>query len=130
MGVIKFGTDGWRGIIAKDFTFERVAMVAAAVGKVSLEKDPSAKAMIGYDRRFLSREFAQETACVLAAMGVKVLFSENFCTTPCTSFVAHRENTPLSPMMTASHNPPIYNGFKIKGPHGGPATPDQVAPVQ
>ncbi|MCA9424518.1 MAG: phosphoglucomutase/phosphomannomutase family protein [Candidatus Omnitrophica bacterium] len=130
MGVIKFGTDGWRGVIAKEFTFDRVACVAAAVGKVALDQDPKAKAMIGYDRRFLSREFAQETACVLAAMGVKVLFSENFCTTPCTSFVAHREGTPLSPMMTASHNPPIYNGFKIKGPHGGPATPEQVAPVQ
>lgn len=130
MGVIKFGTDGWRGIIAKEFTFDRVACVAAAVGKVALEKDPNAKAMIGYDRRFLSREFAQETACVLAAMGVKVLFSESFCTTPCTSFVAHRENTPLSPMMTASHNPSIWNGFKIKGPHGGPATPEQVDPVQ
>jgi phosphomannomutase len=130
MGVIKFGTDGWRGVIAREFTFDRVAIAASAAGQEALKADSKAKAVIGYDRRFLSRQFAQETASVYAALGIEVLFSEKFCTTPCTSFVAHREQTPLSPMITASHNPPIYNGFKIKGPHGGPATPDQVDPVQ
>ena len=130
MPLIKFGTDGWRGVIAREFTFDRLAIAAAAAGKIALEKQSQPTAMIGYDRRFLSREFAEETACVLAAMGIRVLLSKSFCTTPCTSFVARRENTPLSPMITASHNPPIYNGFKLKGPHGGPATPEQVEPVQ
>jgi len=130
MGKIKFGTDGWRAVIAREFTFDRVAVAAAATAKTVLEKDPHPTAVVGYDRRFLSRQFAEETARVLAAQGIKVLLSKKFCTTPCTSFVAHREQTPLSPMITASHNPPIYNGFKIKGPHGGPATPDQVRPVQ
>jgi phosphomannomutase len=130
VGVIKFGTDGWRGIIAKDFTFDRLAVAAAAVGQVALEREDCPTAFVGYDRRFLSREFAEETAKVLAAQGLRVLLSKDFCTTPCASFVARRESTPLSPMVTASHNPAIYNGLKVKGPHGGPATPDQVKPVQ
>lgn len=130
MGLIKFGTDGWRGVIARDFTFDRVAIAAAAAGQVALELDSNATAMIGYDRRFLSQEFAREVASVLAAQGIRVLISRDFCSTPCTSFVARRESTPLSPMLTASHNPAIWNGFKIKGPHGGPATPDQTVPVQ
>jgi len=130
MGVIKFGTDGWRAIIADDFTFEKVAVCAAATGQVALEMDPNAKAAVGYDRRFLSREFGVEVARVLAAQGIQVLLSKQFCSTPCASFVGHREQTPLSVMLTASHNPPIWNGFKLKGPHGGPATPEQTAPVQ
>jgi phosphomannomutase len=130
MGVIKFGTDGWRGVIAREFTFDKLAIAVAAAGQVALEKESKPTAMVGYDRRFLSREFAVETARVLAAQGIRVLLSKSFCSTPCTSFVARREGTPLSPMLTASHNPPIYNGLKLKGPHGGPATPDQVAPVQ
>ena len=130
MGVIKFGTDGWRGIIAKDFTFDRLAVAAAAVGQIALKQEDHPTAFVGYDRRFLSREFAEETAKVLAAQGLRVLLSKDFCTTPCASFVARREHTPLSPMITASHNPAIYNGLKVKGPHGGPATPDQVKPVQ
>lgn len=130
MGLIKFGTDGWRGVIARDFTFDRVAVAAAAAGQVALEKDAKPTAMVGYDRRFLSREFGVEVAKVLAAQGIRVLLSRQFCSTPCTSFVARREKTPLSPMLTASHNPAIWNGFKLKGPHGGPATPEQTKPVQ
>jgi phosphomannomutase len=130
MGLIKFGTDGWRGVIARDFTFDRVAVAAAAAGEVALEQDRNACAMVGYDRRFLSREFGVEVARVLAAQGIRVLLSKHFCSTPCTSFVARREKAPLSPMITASHNPAIWNGFKIKGPHGGPATQEQTKPVQ
>jgi len=130
MGVIRFGTDGWRGVIAKDFTFDRLAIAAAAVAQVAREQEPNPTAFVGYDRRFLSREFAEEVARVLAAHGIPVQLSQDFCTTPCAAFVARREKTPLSPMITASHNPAIYNGLKVKGPHGGPATPEQVKPVQ
>jgi phosphomannomutase len=130
MALIKFGTDGWRGVIARDFTFDRVAIAAAAAGQIALEQEAKPTAMVGYDRRFLSREFGVEVARVLAAQGIKVLLSQQFCSTPCTSFVARREKTPLSPMLTASHNPAIWNGFKMKGPHGGPATPEQTKPVQ
>ncbi len=130
MGLIKFGTDGWRGLIARDFTFDRVAVAAAATGQVALEQKQNPVAMVGYDRRFLSREFGVEVAQVLAAQGIQVLLSRQYCSTPSTSFVARREKAPLSPMLTASHNPSIWNGYKIKGPHGGPATPEQTRPVQ
>ena len=130
MGLIKFGTDGWRGLIARDFTFDRVAVAAAATGLVALQKESTPAAMVGYDRRFLSREFGVEVAQVLAAQGIRVLLSKQFCSTPCTSFVARREKAPYSPMLTASHNPSIWNGYKIKGPYGGPATPEITRPVQ
>lgn len=125
--MIKFGTDGWRGEIARDFTFENVAYVAlatAAYAKKAYGENP--KIVIGYDTRFLSREFAAETARVLASQGVNVDLADNISSTPEVSFAAKARGADLGVVITASHNPPYYNGYKLKAGFGGPATPEQI----
>lgn len=121
---IKFGTDGWRGVIASDFTFDNVALVATAVARVMQRIQPNDDTMlIGYDRRFLSREFAQTVACVYAQHGFKVLLSDNYVPTPALSWTV--KNTPSAAggtMLTASHNPYSWNGFKFKEKFGGSAS--------
>jgi len=121
---IKFGTDGWRGIIALDFTFENVALVATAVARVMKKIQPNDDTMIvGYDRRFFSREFAQTAACIYAQHGFKVLISEHYVPTPALSWtVKNTPNTAGGTMITASHNPYSWNGFKFKEKFGGSAS--------
>lgn len=124
MAKIKFGTDGWRGIIASDFTFENVALVATAVARVMKKIQPNDTTMIvGFDRRFFSREFAQTAACVYAEHGFKVLISENYVPTPALSWtVKNTPNCAGGTMLTASHNPYSWNGFKYKEKFGGSAS--------
>lgn len=121
---IKFGTDGWRGIIASDFTFENVARVATAVSRVMKRIQPQDDTMVvGFDRRFFSKEFAQTAACIYAQNGFKVLISENYVPTPALSWTV--KNTPTAAggtMLTASHNPYSWNGFKFKEKFGGSAS--------
>ncbi len=121
---IKFGTDGWRGIIASDFTFENVALVATSVARVMKKQQPNDDTMIvGYDRRFFSKEFAQTAACIYAQHGFKVLISDNYLPTPALSWTV--KNTPAAvggTMLTASHNPYSWNGFKFKEKFGGSAS--------
>ncbi len=129
--MIKFGTDGWRGEIARDFTFENVSYAALATAnyaKKAFGKNP--KVVIGYDTRFLSAEFAAETARVLAWQGVKVDLADNISSTPEVSFAAKNRGSDLGVVITASHNPPLYNGYKLKAGFGGPATPEQVAELE
>src|SRR5277367_5640069 len=84
---IKFGTDGWRGVIAEDFTFANVRIAAAAIGSYILEKeDPSKGVCIGYDTRFGSRDFAMATAQVISAMGIPVLLADRYAPTPAVSY--------------------------------------------
>ena len=129
--MIKFGTDGWRAEIAKDFTFENLGYVALATARYLNAKAGGApKAVIGYDTRFLSKEFAEYSAAILASEGVEVYLTDNFASTPMTSFHTKEKGADLGVMITASHNPPQYNGYKLKGSFGGPATPDQVAEVE
>lgn len=120
---VKFGTDGWRGVISDNFTFENVRIVSQAVcdylgsGVYSGRK----KIVVGYDTRFLSDKFAQIVASVLAANGLTVLLSEKPVSTPMVSFATKNRNCSLGIMITASHNPAEFNGFKIKDSKGGSA---------
>lgn len=129
--MIKFGTDGWRGLIAHDFTFDNIDLVALATVRY-LKKYGKAKpsVVIGYDTRFLSKEFAEETAKVLAWKGIKVYLTNRFASTPQISFQTKQKSADLGIVITASHNPPIYNGYKLKATFGGPATPEQIAKLE
>ena len=129
--MIKFGTNGWRGLIARDFTYENLQSVALATAKYvkSINKE-NPSVVIGYDTRFLSKEFAQEVAQVLAWQNITVHLTNSFCSTPQLSFQAKQKIVDLGVVITASHNPPLYNGFKLKANFGGPATPEQIACVE
>ncbi|MFH1655597.1 MAG: phosphoglucomutase/phosphomannomutase family protein [Candidatus Omnitrophota bacterium] len=120
---IKFGTDGWRGVISKDFTFENVKAVAQATGMWINSKFPKAKrkVVVGYDTRLLSDRFAESVACVLAANGIKVLLSDRAVPTPAVSFTTKKKRLCAGIMITASHNPARFNGYKIKISSGGAA---------
>lgn len=129
--MIVFGTDGWRGLIARDFTFDNLQNVALATArylKKNFRQIPSV--VIGYDTRFLSKEFAHETALVLASQGIIVHLTETFSSTPQVSFHTKQKGADLGIIITASHNPPEYNGYKIKANFGGPGTPEQVAELE
>jgi alpha-D-glucose phosphate-specific phosphoglucomutase len=124
---IRFGTDGWRAIIAEEYTFDNVRAVSTALAGY-LKKNEKEKAangvMIGYDTRFLSAEFAQAVAEVLAANGIPVLISDRDCPTPAAAWAVRSRNLATGIMITASHNPPRWNGFKFFTPLGGPADKD------
>lgn len=119
---IKFGTDGWRGIIAADFTFERLTKVAAIAAQVLANfygNTGSRTIVLGYDRRFLAEEFAQVTAEAVSAAGFDVLLSETYAPTPAFSWAVKQENALGAMVITASHNPGKYSGLKLKGAFGG-----------
>ncbi|HEY6007740.1 MAG TPA: phosphoglucomutase/phosphomannomutase family protein, partial [Geobacteraceae bacterium] len=124
MDVIKFGTDGWRGVIARDFTFENLGRVAQATMDYFRDQGVSDKGLvIGYDRRFLSREFAERVAEIAAGNGIKVWLSDGYAPTPAISWAVQERGAAGGVMITASHNPPAYNGFKVKEGFGGSARP-------
>jgi len=129
MDPIRFGTDGWRGIIAEDYTFKNLRRVAQAYAEY-LKAQGAQETVIGFDARFLSERFALETGRVLAAHGLKVRVAKKLVPTPVTSFAVVHFGAGGGAMITASHNPPEYNGFKLKGPYGGSATPEIVAEVE
>jgi phosphomannomutase len=129
--MIVFGTDGWRGIIARDFTYENVRLVAYATAKYLKDKvEGVPSVVIGYDTRFMSREFAEESAMVLAEQDIIVHLADNISSTPQVSFHTKQKGADLGVVITASHNPPEYNGYKLKGSFGGPALPAQIADVE
>jgi len=117
---IKFGTDGWRAVIAKEFTVDNVARVALATANWLNKNFKNPSAVIGYDFRFAGKLFAETTAKVLANKGIKVYLSDRKVSTPAVSLAIKKLNTSLGVVITASHNPPDYNGYKLKGEHGGP----------
>ena len=128
---IKFGTDGWRGVIAADFTFVNVAKVALATARYfRSHKKIKNGLVIGYDSRFMSKEFAHKAAQIIASAGVKVKLADKISSTPMTSLGIVKMNAAGGVVITASHNPAKYNGFKIKGDFGGPAHPEMVAKVE
>ena len=121
---IKFGTDGWRGVIARDFTFENVSLVAqATMDYLNREGLGNKGLIVGYDRRFLSRDFARRVAEIAAGNGIHVRLSEDYAPTPAISWAVRETGSGAGVMITASHNPPEYNGFKIKEAYGGSALP-------
>lgn len=131
---ITFGTDGWRGLIAADFTFERLMRVAPAAAlaleQAYGEKTDSRTIIVGYDRRFLSPEFAEATAQAVQAAGFDVLLSETFAPTPAFSLAAHQRNALGAFVITASHNPGVYSGFKVKGGFGGSVPPEVTHKIE
>ena len=133
MAKIKFGTDGWRAVIAEDFTFANVSRVAQATASYWLA-NPAAgtvqKAVVGYDRRFLSDQFAVRTAEILAANGFTVTLTNCPTPTPAVSWTVKQQRGIGGVMLTASHNPPSFNGFKLKAHFGGSAPPEVCSAVE
>ncbi|CUT01617.1 Phosphoglucomutase/phosphomannomutase, alpha/beta/alpha domain II [Candidatus Kryptonium thompsonii] len=131
MAKIKFGTDGWRDIIAQNFTFENLTKVAIATAKFyKKHKKIKNGIVIGYDTRFLSKEFAEHVATVIANFGVKVLLSDGYCPTPAVSLAIPKFNCAGGVVITASHNPYKYNGYKLKADYGGPEEVENIAKVE
>ncbi|MDX1671605.1 MAG: phosphoglucomutase/phosphomannomutase family protein [Balneolaceae bacterium] len=127
---IKFGTDGWRAIIAKDYTFDNLTIVTKATARWMMEEQVTDNGVvIGYDARFQGRAFAEHVAGVFAELEIPVKLADDIAPTPAVSWAAQHYDA-VGIVITASHNPPEYNGFKIKAPFGGPATPDQIAEVE
>ncbi|MCL4542721.1 MAG: phosphoglucomutase/phosphomannomutase family protein [Deltaproteobacteria bacterium] len=127
---IEFGTSGYRGKIAGDFTFDAVKLVSQAICDFLTEKYrgllPSKRIIIGYDTRFLSEEFARLSACVFCANGFAVIFAESFTPTPVISVKMLKEKALGAINITASHNPYNYNGIKFSPDWGGPALPEDT----
>ena len=128
---IKFGTDGWRAIMAEDFTFPNVEKVVQAVALYVRNLDKVENGLvIGYDNRFLSEEFAKRCAEVLAGNKIKVLLYDKTVPTPVTAFATISHKAVGALMLTASHNPAIYNGIKFIPEYGGPALPEVTAQIE
>ncbi|MGP8143180.1 MAG: phosphoglucomutase/phosphomannomutase family protein [Terriglobales bacterium] len=124
MPPIKFGTDGWRALIADDFTFDNVRRVTRAIARYVLKhEDPTRKVIVGYDTRFLSDRAARAVAQVLADAGIPVLLANDYVPTPAVSYNVKNLGAAGGVMVTSSHNPWNWNGVKFKAKFGGSATP-------
>jgi phosphomannomutase len=139
MAQIKFGTDGWRAVIAEDFTFANVARIAQATAdywKSEVQSPKSKvfgyelKAIVGYDRRFFSERFAKISAEVLAGNGFQVILTPEPTPTPSVSYAVKQLRAVGGVMITASHNPPIFNGFKLKSFYGGSSDSETCEAVE
>ncbi len=129
MTEIKFGTDGWRAIIAKDYTVDNVKRVAEGTA-LWMIKNGFTKVVIGHDSRFGGQMFAETTARVFGAHGIKVNLAKGFVSTPMVSLGVVKTKSDLGVVITASHNPPSYNGYKLKSSFGGPSIPKDIAGVE
>jgi len=128
---IKFGTDGWRGIIADDFTYENVRRVAAAIaGYVLKHEDSSRGLIVGYDTRFGSPSFARVAAEVLAGAGIPIKLANDYTPTPAVSLAVKQLGAAGGVVITSSHNPWNWNGVKFKGRFGGSATPQIIRGIE
>lgn len=129
--MIKFGTDGWRGIISEDFTFNNVRLVAEGIANyVNGRKEAGRGIVVGYDARFLSAEYAADCAAVLASHGVKVWLADSIMPTPALSWQVKDYAAAGGVMITASHNPGEYNGLKFKASYGGSASPEIIMEIE
>ena len=124
---IKFGTDGWRAIIADTYTLENVRILTQAVADYL---GTGKKVAVGYDTRFMSAKFAEAAAIVLQNNGLEVVLADRPTPTPALSFVVKSRKLDLGIMITASHNPAEYNGFKIKNSAGGGASQEITRQVE
>lgn len=133
MSAIAFGTSGWRGIIAEDFTFTGVRAVSQAIGEYVRSEEPEAAqrgVVIGYDTRFLSEAFGAQVARVLAAQGVKSFLCERDTPTPAVAYEILRRRAAGGVIVTASRLPPEYNGIAFSTASGGPALPEATRKIQ
>lgn len=128
---IKFGTDGWRGIIAAEFTVENVKRVAQGTADyIKKHHSDNPSIVLGHDCRFAGELFAETVAQIMCANGIKVKLAKGFVSTPMISLGAVKYNAALGVIITASHNPPAYNGFKLKAHYGGPSSPAVIDEVE
>ncbi len=131
MGAVKFGTDGWRGIIADDFTHENVRVAARAIAHYVLAEEDAARGVcIGWDTRFKSQAFARVVAEVLAGAGVPVQLADRVTPTPALSFAVRGRGAAGGVMITSSHNPAEWNGVKYKASYGGSGKPSIIAAIE
>ena len=131
MHTIKFGTDGWRGIISEDFTVENARIVAAAIALYVIRaEDPRKGVVIGYDHRYSSDTVATEVANVISATGTPVWLADKPCPTPTVSLLVRQRNAAGGIVVTASHNPHNWNGIKYKASYGSSALPSIVAQIE
>ncbi|MEO5936120.1 MAG: phosphoglucomutase/phosphomannomutase family protein [Terriglobales bacterium] len=128
---IKFGTDGWRGIIADDFTFENVRLVATAIAAHIIKNEhPEKGVIIGYDTRFGSRRFAELTAETIASHGINVTLGNDYTPTPAVSYAVKHLGATGGVVITSSHNPWSWNGVKYKAYYGGSAKPSIIKGIE
>ena len=128
---IRFGTDGWRAVIDEDFTPQNVAAVAQSYADLYPNlKECGKPVVVGYDRRNRSKESAELIAQVLTANGITTWLSDGYCPTPCVSWMVKKYGGAAGIMVTASHNPPKWNGIKFKESYGGAASPDYTRPIE
>lgn len=127
---IKFGTDGWRAIIADDYTVENLKRVASATAQWLLDNNKKPSVIIGHDTRFGGKMFSRITARVMGNYGIKTYLNEDYVSTPMISLGTEQYKANAGIIITASHNPPEYNGFKIKAYYGGPALPEMISEVE
>jgi phosphomannomutase len=128
---VKFGTDGWRGVIADDFTFENVRAAAAAIANYVLaNEDPAKGICVGYDTRFGSPAFAQAVAEVVAGAGIPVKLADRITPTPALSYAVKHLGAAGGVMITSSHNPAQWNGVKYKAAYGGSGSPSIMTEIE
>ena len=131
MSKIKFGTDGWRGVIADDFTYENVRRVARAIAAyIRKHEDPSRGVVVGYDTRFASDRVARVAAEVLSAAGIPIQLANDYTPTPAISLAVKQQGAAGGVVITSSHNPWNWNGVKFKGKFGGSATPEIIRQIE
>jgi alpha-D-glucose phosphate-specific phosphoglucomutase len=131
MTSIQFGTDGWRGIIAEDFTFANARTVAAAIARYVVRDEETRKGvLVGYDHRFASDRIAAAVAEVISATGTPVWLANKPCPTPTISLLVRQRQAAGGVVVTASHNPYSWNGIKYKASYGSSALPSIVAQIE
>ena len=130
MTTIKFGTDGWRAIIAEEFTVNNLARVAEASAQWLVKNHKNPSVVLGHDTRFGGELFAETTCKILCSYGVKVHLAKGFVSTPMVSLGTLRMKADLGIVITASHNPATYNGYKLKGSYGGPLLPEKIEEIE
>ena len=130
MTKIKFGTSGWRAIIAEDFTFENIRLVTAAIAEFLRQAKQQPRLIVGYDTRFQADAFAWECTELLSAKGIQVFYCRNATPTPAISYEILRRQTAGAINFTASHNPGEYCGLKFSTPDGAPALPEVTQQIE
>src|ERR1700675_4050955 len=127
---IQFGTSGWRGLIADDFTFANVRLAVHAIAEHVKSKSAKPTILVGYDPRFYSEEFSQLAVDILQEHGIRTLLSETFCPTPAVAYEIMRSHLDGAINFTASHNPAQYHGLKFSSSDAGPALPEVTKDIE
>ena len=127
---IRFGTDGWRAVVAREFTYENLGQVARATAAWLKRSTPTPCVVVGHDARFMGDRFARHAAREMSRDGVKIILAEGMTPTPAISWATQEYGADAGVVITASHNPAHYNGFKIKASFGGPATQEMTDAVE